>query len=314
MNEKVIVTTRRMAGCDPSILRPLERAGLDWTFELPANQSFAEGEMRELVKDATGLILGDDVVSARVLEEAHSLKAIVKWGIGTDSIDRDALARRQIGFRNTPDVFGQEVADYALGFLLLLARGQHVVHEQVRAGLWPQPVGWSLSGRTLGVVGLGSSGRELCARAAAFGLRVIGTDIREPPSDWLRRVGCEFQPDVDSLLGAADIVSLHVPLTPDTHHLINRSRLRLLAPDGYLINTSRGHVVDEGALVEALDAGNLGGAALDVFEQEPLPLESPLRNFPNVILGAHNASNTREAVNRASERAVGELIELMERG
>ena len=246
---------------------------------------------------------GDDYLSRRVLVSAPRLRVISKWGIGVDGIDLEAADELGIAVFNTPGVFGEELADYAMGYIHMLARRQHEVNARVKAGEWYQVRGVSLAGRTLGIVGLGSSGRALARRASAASMRVLGYDVVDVEVE-----GCELVA-LDELLSRSDIVSLQLPVTPESKHLINEEALRVMKDDAWLINISRGSLVDETALVAALERGSIGAAALDVFESEPVSGSNPLLEFDNVIVGSHNGSNTDEAVTRTTQLAVATFAE-----
>jgi D-3-phosphoglycerate dehydrogenase len=284
----------------------IEAAGLTIVVPEFEGQAMTEEGLKAELPGAVAVIAGDDPFSAHVLESAQDLKVLVRWGIGMDSVDHAAAAEAGIIVRNTPGVFGAEVADSAFGYMLLLARGHHLVDAGVRAGSWPKVEGITLAEQRLGVVGLGSIGAAVAARGVGFGMDVVGCD---PIAT------CESARSValDELLSTSRFVVLTAPLTPETHHLIDDAALSLMRRDAFLVNVGRGGLVDERALLRALSAGRLAGAGLDVFEVEPLPDSSPLRTFDSVVLGAHNGSNTREGVARASARAVDIVIEELAR-
>lgn len=281
----------------------LEQHGVSVDVPRFDGQQLEEADLLPIVGGYDGILAGDDHLTRRVLESAGRLKVVSKWGIGVDAIDLEAARELGIAVLNTPGVFGQELADYAMGFIHMLARRQHVVNERVKRGEWYKIRGTSLAGKTLGIVGLGSSGRALVARGLASGMRVVGCDIA--PVGELD--GCEVF-DIDQVLSEADVVSLHVPATPETRHIINRATLARMKRGAWLVNTSRGSLVDELALVEALEAGTVGAAALDVFESEPVPADHVLLAMDNVIVGSHNGSNTHEAVERTTWLAVDNLL------
>ncbi|MDP9250712.1 MAG: phosphoglycerate dehydrogenase [Chloroflexota bacterium] len=270
-------------------------------------QQLSAAELIALLPGYDGMIAGDDPLTADVLRSAPRLRVVSKWGIGVDSIDLQAAAELGIRVTNTPDTFGDEVADVAIGYVVMLARQLHRIDRSVRTGTWAKPQGVSLAGRTLGVVGLGSIGRALARRGAAMGMRVIGHDV--DPATGRRAIGAGIEVvDLEQLIAQADVISLHCPLTDQNRHMINEARLARMRPGSYLINTARGPLIDEAALVGALGEGRLGGAALEVFEEEPLPAGSPLIGMENVILGSHNASNTAEAVARVNELAIDNVL------
>jgi D-3-phosphoglycerate dehydrogenase len=273
-------------------------------------QQLSPTTLMELLPRYDGMIAGDDPVTAEVLESATRLRVVSKWGIGLDSIDLRAAERLGIRVTNTPDTFGDEVADVAIGYMVMLARQLHRIDWSVRAGRWEKPQGISLAGRTLGIVGLGSIGRAVARRGVALGMRVIGHEIFAPNADRAVELGVELV-DLDRLIAESDLVSLHCPLTDQNRHMLDAARLSRMRPGAYLVNTARGPLIDEAALVDVLQSGRLGGAALDVFEEEPLPTASPLVVMENVILGSHNASNTREAVARVNELAIENVLKGM---
>jgi len=301
----VLVTCRQMQVELPRHRERIEARGLRVVApELGGRQHFTSRELAALSDGLVGIVAGDDELDRAFFDAARELRVVVRWGIGMDSVDLPAALERGIRVRNTPGVFGEEVADSAFGYILNLARGHHVIDAAVREGKWPKVEGLTLAGARLGIVGLGVIGRAVSARARAFGMDVVAFD----PFVEASRADATLVA-LDDLLETSRFVVLSCPLTDSTHHLIDAQRLARMRPDAYLVNVARGAVVDETALVSALEAGRLAGAGLDVFEVEPLPAESRLRELPNVLLGAHNASNTREGVARASAAAVDALIE-----
>ncbi|HEX5694757.1 MAG TPA: phosphoglycerate dehydrogenase [Acidimicrobiia bacterium] len=273
--------------------------------EIPGQELGAE-ELLPIIGQYHGILAGDDHLSREVIEAGSRLKVIAKWGVGTDAIDLDAARENGVVVLNTPGMFGDELADYAVGFLILLARGQHIVDREVRAGGWHKLRGRSLAGRKLGIVGLGSSGAALARRALAMEMEVLGVDPlveaeRLPPE--VKRV------ELADLLAVSDVISLHVPVVADTRSMIDAGAIARMKHGVWLINTSRGALIDESALLDGLESGVIGAAALDVFGQEPPDPSNPLLHHPNVVLGAHNGSNTTEAVARTTRAAVANLIE-----
>ena len=273
----------------------------------PVRQQLTEAELLELIPGIDGMVAGDDQVTRRVLERADRLRIVSKWGVGTDGIDLVAAAELGIRVTNTPGMFGDEVADVVVGYLVLLARHLHRTDSAVRSGEWAKPEGVSLAGRTMGVVGLGHIGRAVARRALAMGMQVVGAEVDPTSRASAEQLGVEVV-GLDSVLSDSDVISLNVPLTSDSRHLLDADALGRLRRGAWIINTARGGLIDEAALVAALRSGQVGAAALDVFEVEPLPVDSPLRAFDQVILGSHNASNTVEAGHRTSERAIDNLI------
>jgi D-3-phosphoglycerate dehydrogenase len=301
----ILVTCRQMRVELPQHRHRIESLGYEVLApDLGDRQQFSAGELVEFGPRLVGIIAGDDELSREFFEGSPRLKTVIRWGIGMDSVDHEAAIRHGVTVRNTPGVFGAEVAESAFGYILNLARGHIEVDAAVRRGEWPKREGITLAGSQLGIVGMGSIGREIALRGRGFGMDVLGFDplVKFAPE-------AVSLVDLDCLLAGCRFIVLACPLTPETFHLINADRLAKVRPDAYLVNVARGPVVAEADLIDALANGRLAGAGLDVFEVEPLPPNSKLRAFPNVVLGAHNASNTREGVARASKTAVDFLLE-----
>jgi D-3-phosphoglycerate dehydrogenase len=304
----ILVTCRQMQVELPAHRDRIEQLGYEVLApDLGARQQFTAAELLDYSSRLVGIIAGDDHLSREFFDGCPQLKTVIRWGIGMDSVDHDAARAHGVTVRNTPGVFGDEVADCAFGYILNLARGFIAVDAAVRRGEWPKVEGVTVAGTRLGIVGFGAIGRAIAQRGKGFAMDVVAYDPMVESSTDAAMV------DLDTLLSTSRFIVLACPLTPQTHHLINADRLARVRPDAYLVNVARGPVVAEPDLIEALENRRLAGAALDVFEVEPLPMASKLREFPNVILGAHNGSNTREGVARASSTAVDFLIEELTR-
>lgn len=284
----------------------LEREGVE-VFAADVHERLSEDELLPLVAEIDGAICGDDQFTERVLRSAPRLKVISKWGTGIDSIDTRAAARLGIRVCNTPGAFTDPVADTALGYVLCFARRLPGMDGDVRRGLWVKPDAVSLWECTLGVVGVGNIGRAVVRRARAFGMRVLGTDPLPVPDAFIEETGLSMV-TLDVLLAESDFVTLHCDLNPSSFHLIDGAALSLMRPTAFLINTSRGPVLDEAALAAALAGGRLAGAALDVFKVEPLPEHSPLRAFQNCLFAPHNANSSRDARARVHESTIANLL------
>jgi (S)-sulfolactate dehydrogenase len=256
------------------------------------------------VATADGLIVRNRTqVDAALVAAAVRLKVIGRLGVGLDNIDVPACEARGIQVIPARGANALAVAEYVIGAAMHLLRGTFLASESVAAGEWPRNAlshGREIAGKTLGVVGFGSIGQLTGRLARALGMTVIGFDAQIPASAAVWAEQHTAPRRFDDLLRNADVVSLHVPLTPATRHLIDAEKLALMKPDAVLINSARGGVVDEEALAVGLRAGKLYGAALDVFESEPLPAGSPLAGCPNLILTPHVAGLTREANFRVS--------------
>ncbi|MBW1980795.1 MAG: phosphoglycerate dehydrogenase [Deltaproteobacteria bacterium] len=270
-------------------------------------ERLSEEELLGVIGDIDGIICGDDKITERVLAAAPRLKVISKWGTGIDSIDAEAAARRGIPVYRTPNAFSEPVADTVLGYILTFARKLPWLDRDIRNGKWEKPSLLSLGECVLGVVGVGDCGKAVVRRAVSFGMRVLGNDIVELPDEFIAETGLEVV-SLEELLATADFVSLNPDLNPTSYHLIGRAELEQMKPGAYLINTSRGPVVDEAALIEALRQRLIAGAALDVFEEEPLPADSPLRSLDNCLLAPHTANSSPRAWKRVHESTVRNLL------
>ncbi|MBX3048370.1 MAG: phosphoglycerate dehydrogenase [Anaerolineales bacterium] len=256
-----------------------------------------------------GAICGDDRFTAEVLAAcAPRLKVISKWGTGIDSIDQAAAAQLGIAVRNTPGAFTEPVADSVLSYILAFARQSPWMDRAMKAGQWEKLPGRSLSECTLGVIGVGRIGKAVLGRAQGFGMRLLGHDILEMPADFLQSVPVQMT-SLDHLLAEADFISLNCDLNPSSQHIINAATLAQVKPGALLVNTARGPLVDEKALVAALQAGRLAGAGLDVFEHEPLPQDSPLLAMDNVLLAAHNSNASPRAWEHVHWNTIRNLLD-----
>ncbi len=270
-----------------------------------------EGDLLAFAGQFDGTICGDDRYSEAVLRACSPrLKAIVKWGTGIDSIDQQACERLGIRVCNTPNAFTLPVADSVLGYVLAFARRQPWMDQGLKSGGWEKLPGRSLSECTLGVIGVGNIGKAVLRRAAAFGMRLLGNDIRPIETDFLAENRVEMVGLAD-LLRASDFVSLNADLNPTSYHLIDAQTLGAMKPEAVLINTARGPLIDEPALIEGLRAGVIAGAALDVFEVEPLPLDSLLRGMQNVMLAPHNSNSSPMAWERVHWNSIRMLLEAL---
>lgn len=255
-----------------------------------------------------GAICGDDRYTRHVIEQClPRLKVISKWGTGIDSIDRQAAQQFGVMVGNTPNAFTLPVADTVMGYILMFARQLPWMDKAVKSGFWEKLPGISLSECCLGVVGVGNIGKAVLRRARAFGMRLLGNDIQPIAPDFLVENKVSMC-SLEELLSKADFVSLNCDLNQTSYHLMNEKTIGLMKPNAVLINTARGPIVDETALVGALKNAKIAGAALDVFEQEPLPKESPLLGMNNVLLAAHNANSSPAAWERVHWNTIRNLL------
>ena len=255
-----------------------------------------------------GVICGDDRFTESVLEAfSPRLKVISKWGTGIDSIDLDAAKRLGVNVLNTPDAFIDAVADSVVAYILAFARQLPWMDDGIKAGEWKKIPSVALHECTLGVIGVGRIGKAVVKRAFAFGMTLLGNDIIEIDQSFLEDFGVEMLP-LNELLARSDYVSLNCDLNETSIHLIDQKSLAMMKSSAILINTARGPVVDEGALINALQEGTIAGAALDVYEDEPLSRESPLCAMDNVLLAPHNANSSPGAWERVHLNTLRNLI------
>ncbi len=277
-------------------------------------QQLSEAELLDMVADFDGVITGDDPFTEQVLRVGRQgrLRAIVKWGIGLDAIDLDAARKLGVFVSNTPGTFNDEVADTALGYTLLLARKLHTIDTAVHQGEWPKIQGTSLRGKIAGIIGVGNIGSALARRYYVLGMELLGYDPF-PIDAALREETGMHQVDLDELCASADCIVLCCGLTPENYHIINPQTLAGMKEGVWIVNVARGALIDENALIGALEDGKIGGAALDVFESEPIDPAHPLLSYQQVIAGSHNASNTREAVSRVNQMSIDILVRELRR-
>ena len=258
------------------------------------DERMEEDQLLEYMADIDGVIAGDDRFTAKVLESSPKLKVLSKWGTGIDSFDQEACKKLGIEIRRTPNAFSEPVGDTVLGYMLSFSRNIPFIDKEMKKGNWKKTPCRALRECTLGVIGVGDTGKAVIRRAQCFGMRLIGNDIVEMPDDFVNNSGIEMMTK-EKLLQEADFVSTNCDLTPTSYHLMSDKEFTLMKEDAVLINVGRGPVVDETALIKALQEGKIAGAALDVFENEPLPKDSPLLQMNNVILSPHNANSSPEA-------------------
>lgn len=290
MSWNILITCEPFVQSGADAMRRLRDAGCELVTAPKFGPLTAE-ELTPLLNSAHAVVADLDHFTADVIRAAPKLKLIARWGVGCDAIDLDAANDRGVMVANTPGVLEETVADMTFALLLGATRGLATGHESMRAGDWSRTWGTGVHGRTLGLIGCGRIGTAVARRAKAFNLRVIAHDLA--PRDEAKELGVEFY-DLNSVLAESDFLSLHAALTPQTRDMLNAEAFGRMKPGAILINTARGGLVDEAALVSALNDGRIGGAALDAYVVEPLPAEHPLRTARNVLLTPHVASFTRD--------------------
>tara|TARA_Y100001933_G_C19000637_1_gene564475 strand:+ start:904 stop:1803 length:900 start_codon:yes stop_codon:yes gene_type:complete len=291
-----------MLGLLPTFLTYAEKLGLE-LIKTEVKQTLSEEEISEIITDFDGWIIGDDPATRRVLKigSEGKLKAAVKWGIGVDNVDFEACKEYGISIANTPGMFGKEVSDVAIGYVIALARQTFYIDRAIRKGDWPKPVGISLNEKVAAVVGYGDIGRNTVDRLRALGMKILIYDpfIKEKKSspnicfaNWPERID------------EADFIIMNCALSPSSLHMVNSKVLSRMKDGVRIVNVGRGQLIEESALIKSLNSGKVHSVALDVFEEEPIKLSSPLLKFENCIFGSHNSSNTIEGVTKTSKKAI----------
>ena len=303
---KVLVTCPPMLGMIDSFRPLFAKYGVEVTAP-PVVQTLSVEELKLLVPQHDGWIIGDDPATREVFTagKVGNLKAAVKWGIGVDNVDFAACKELGIPITNTPNMFGGEVADVAVGYVIALARETFQIDAGVRQGQWPKPRGISLAGKTVALVGFGDIGKNVAKRLLAAGMKIVAYDPVAPDSPELSSVERATWPE---RLNEADFIVITCALTSSSFHMVNDETLNAVKPGVRVVNVGRGPIIDEPALERALQDARVYSAALDVFEVEPLPPGSYLRQHPRCIFGSHNASNTIDAVERTSVIAITKLL------
>jgi D-3-phosphoglycerate dehydrogenase len=304
---RVLITSLRLRPGDEAV-RTLEEAGIEPVFKY-WHGSRTEEELLEIVGDVDAIIAWIDPFTRRVIEAAPRLKAICRTGIGYDTIDVKAATEQGVAVCITPGSNRHAVSEFAMAFILLCSRQLPANLGVIRGGEWKSYIGVDLAGSTLGIIGMGTIGREVAQRAHAFEMRILANDPKEDKV-FADAFSVTYVP-LDQLLRESDFVTLHLGLSEQTRGLIDAEKLALMKPTSYLINTARGPIVDERALYEALKERRIAGAALDVFEQEPLQRDSPLLDLDNVYLTPHAAGSTTNAAVVGAAMAVDAVIKLL---
>jgi D-3-phosphoglycerate dehydrogenase len=306
---KILVTCPPMLGMIDSFRHIFEEKGIELSAPNVV-QTLSVEELKEIVPQHDGWIIGDDPATREVFEagKAGNLKAAVKWGIGVDNVDFDACKDLNIPIINTPDMFGREVADIAMGYVIALARETFEIDRAVRDGKWIKPRGISLSGKKVALIGFGDIGQSTAKRLLALDMDVIAYDPFADNNPNLPEVEREVWP---TRVEEADFIVVTCSLTKSSFHMVNADVFKQAKDGVRVVNVGRGPIIDETSLEDALKSGKVYSAALDVFEVEPLPMDSYLRTHPHCIFGSHNASNTADAVERTSHIAIDKLFNFL---
>lgn len=306
MKWKILISAPYMQPVPEKYRKMLEENGCELVIP-QVRERLSEKDLYGIIGEIDGVISGDDRFSEEVYKAAKKLKVISKWGTGIDSLNKEIAVKYGVIIRNTPNAFTEPVADTVLGYILCFARKLPWMDKDMKKGGWEKIPGISLFESTLGVIGVGNVGKAVIKRARVFGMSILANDIAEVPKAFLDETRVRMV-SKEELLENSDFVSVNCDLNPTSFHIMSSNEFRLMKQRSYLINTARGPLIDEPELVKALQKKRIAGAALDVFEVEPLPEESPLRKMDNVLLAPHNSNSSPRAWELVHENTVKNLI------
>jgi len=305
---KILITPRSFASISKKPMEMLKGKG----YEIVKNETgkpLNNKEMSELIEDVDGIIIGIDDLNAGIIKQAHNLNVISKYGVGVDNIDIEAATTQGIVVTNTPKANIDAVADLTFALMLALARRIPEADRETKAGNWKKFIGTSVWRKKLGVIGLGKIGRQVVKRTRGFEMDILCYDIIKD-EEFSRQFGVRYV-DLKTLLKESDYITIHTPLNNATKGIIGYKELEMINENAFLINTSRGGIIDEKALYDALKNNKIKGAALDSYKDEPLK-NSPLVELKNIIMTSHNGAYTKEAINNMGIQAAQNLIDVLE--
>jgi D-3-phosphoglycerate dehydrogenase len=305
---KILITPRSFASISKKPMEILKGKG----YEIVKNETgkpLNNKEMSELIVDVDGIIIGIDDLNAGIIKQAHNLNVISKYGVGVDNIDIKTATTQGIVVTNTPKANIDAVADLTFALMLALARRIPEADRETKAGNWKKFIGTSVWRKKLGVIGLGKIGRQVVKRARGFEMEILCYDIIQD-EEFARKFGVRYV-DLETLFKESDYITIHTPLNNATKGIIGYKELEMINENAFLINTSRGGIIDEKALYDALKNNKIKGAALDSYKDEPLK-NSPLVELKNIIMTSHNGAYTKEAINNMGVQAAQNLIDVLE--
>ncbi len=305
---RVLVTPTSYGKTDARLLSELESLVGEVIYN-PTTRPLPSAEVARLLPGIDGYLAGLDGIDRAALQAADRLKVIARYGVGVDNVDLEAAREKGIVVTYTPGANSVSVAELSVALILSLARGIPGAVAATKSGAWPRTVGLSLEGKTVGLIGFGSIGKQVARRLSGFDCRLIAYDPI-PDEDFARAHQVELLP-LEQVASQSDFLSLHLPLLPETRGLVNAEFLRGMKKGGFLVNTARGELIDEGALFAALQAGHLAGAALDVFPKEPPSADNPLLSLPQVVVTPHCAAHTDGAMNAMGWMALNDCLAVL---
>lgn len=308
MGKKILITPRSFGKTSNVPLEMLKKHN----YEIIRNETgkkYDESQLLNIIEDIDGIIVGLDTISETVLKKAKKLKVIAKYGVGMDNIDLVEAKKLGIKVTFTPGANSESVADFAFSLMLSLSRGVIKLDNMVRSNRWGKIIGSEIYGKTIGIIGTGNIGKGVAMRAKGFKMEVLAYDIY-PDYNFADKYGIKYV-DKNTLLEKSDFISLHIPLTEGMFHFIDEKELNIMKKTAYIINTSRGGIVNEEALYNVLKDKKIAGAALDVFETEP-PTNNKLLELDNIILSPHCGASTTDATNKMGIMAVQGIVSVLE--
>jgi D-3-phosphoglycerate dehydrogenase len=282
---------------DPIAERGIQELSMGGALDVTVKTGLKEEQLLEIIGEYAGLVVRSETkVNARVIEAAPLLKVVGRAGVGVDNVDVDTATKRGVIVMNTPGGNTISTAEHAFSLMVSIARSIPQADASVKSGKWERKsfLGVELYGKTLAILGMGRIGTEIAKRALAFGMRVLAYDPYLSAAR-ARSLQVELVEKLDDILPQSDFITMHMPLTPETTHMLNKQRLAITKKGARIVNCARGGLIDEAALIEALQSKHIAAAALDVFEQEPLPADHPLRQAPNLVFTPHLGASTAEA-------------------
>lgn len=306
---QVLVTPTSYGRHDPQLCARLERSVGRVVYN-ESGKPLSSEQLQELLPGMDGYIAGLDSIDAAALAAADRLQVIARYGVGVSNVDLAAARQRGIQVTNTPGANSKSVAELTLLLILSLLRPVQQAAEETRQGGWPRLNGYSLEGKTVGLLGLGSIGKEVARRLAGFDARVLAYDPQQD-EDFARQHGVTYLP-LAELVPQVDILSLHLPVLPETKSMVDAGFLAQMKPGAWLVNTARGELIDEAALLQALTSGRLRGAALDAFNHEPPGADNPLLALPQVIPTPHMGAHADGATNAMGRMALENCLAVLE--
>lgn len=306
---KILVTATSYASQDERLRTTLEEKVGEVIYNT-TGKPLSSPQLQELLPDVDGMIAGLDEIDAAALASAQKLKVVARYGVGYNNVDLEAARLHQVIVTNTPGANAKSVAELTIALILNLLRPVIPAVQKTKAGEWPRFKGISLQGKTVGLVGCGAIGKESARKLAGFDCEILAYDIDQDKT-FASEYGVRYV-SLEELLPKSDIISLHLPGIPETAGMVDKEFLSKMKPGSYLVNTARGELVDESALLSTLVSGHLRGAALDVFQQEPPEADNPLLKLDQVIVTPHMGAHSDSATNAMGWMALGECLAVLQ--